>query len=323
MSWNAIQGQALTVRILQDHLADGTVANAYLFVGQDGIGKRLLAREMAKALNCTSDGPRPCDACAACGQIARGTHPDIHWIGPEGAAGLLRIDDVRRVLGRVALRPFSARVQVVIIDPAQRLTEEAANSLLKTLEEPPATAKFLLLTPQVSHCLPTVVSRCQVLHCRRLSPELVRTILLAAKACEEAAADTIARLSGGSASRALELAEGWAAHHALLRRFSDDRAAAWLEGPLPETRDQTQQLLKGMLAWLRDVAVAAAAPDRIVHRDAGDALARQARQVDPARCIETALELVALTDSLEQYASPRLVATLAREHWLSLMERTA
>lgn len=320
MGWDDIKGQELAKRVLLEHLAAGTVANAYLLAGPDGVGKRLLAHEMAKALNCTGEGPRPCGVCPSCGQIARQTHPDVHWVQPEGAAGLIRIDEIRRVLGRVALRPFSGRYQVVIIDPAERITEEAANSLLKTLEEPSAHTCFLLLTPQLSRCLPTIVSRCQAIRCRRLSPEMVQTILRKAGACAEDDAPTIAHLAGGSAARAMELAGRWTAHQALLRRFSDDRPAAWLEGPLPETRDETQQLLEGMLAWLRDVAVAATADLAwVAQRDAGAALMRQASRIDPARCVETALELVGLTESLERFVSPRLVATLAREHWLALV----
>jgi DNA polymerase-3 subunit delta' len=317
MAWTDVIGHDVAKRILQSHLASGRVPNAYLLVGPDGIGKRRLALEMAKALNCAAPA-RPCDACRSCSQISRGTNPDVHQIIPGGASEQIKIEQIRTLIGRVALRPFSAAYQVAILDGADRLTEEAGNSLLKALEEPSATTKFLLTTSQVSACLPTIVSRCQIVRCRPLPPPVVEQ-LLENQGIEMAAARSVARLSGGSMSRAQELAGRWDGYRQLLDRLSTAGVAAWIEAPGADTRQDVARLLEGMVAWLRDVIVASAGGDvPLAHADRGDAIQALARGTDVDRCLDTAEELVRLRGSIEQFVNPRLVAALAREHWLAL-----
>ena len=306
MSWTDILGQEMAKRMVSAHLAAGTAAGAYLFAGPEGVGKRLLALELAKALNCSAQGPKPCDRCLTCQQIAKGVHPDVHRAAPSGASNQIKIGDIRHVLGRIALRPYSARVQVALLENVERMTEEAANSLLKSLEEPTGFTCFLLTTDRLSHCLPTIVSRCQIIRCQALPAETVQRILVERHGISPQIAGMTVRLAHGSASRALELAGRWTDYEQLLERFADPDAGRWIETPLPESRQDVSQLLDGMTEWLRDLAAAAAA----------DA----ARHADVDRCVHTAFEVIALRESLEQFASPRLVASLAREKWLSLVE---
>lgn len=319
MAWSNIIGHDTVKRLWQAHVAAGQLANAYLLIGPEGIGKRRLGLELAKTLNCTGQEPRPCDACPTCLQIAKQAHPDLHVLVPSGASEQIKIDTIRQLLGRVALRPFSARMQVVLLDGAERLTEEAANSLLKVLEEPPAQTRFVLLSAHVAHCLPTIVSRCQLLRCHPLSCEQIIEMLLAAKASHRTAAEAIARLCGGSASHALALAQRWDAYEALVQRFAHDAPATWMVQPLPETRQDVARFLEAMADWLRDMAVSATADERDVrHRTHTASLQRQAQRMNVDRCLSSALALVEFRESLEQFVSPRLVAALAREHWLSL-----
>ena len=319
--WDDVLGQETAKRILRSHLASDRVANAYLLAGPAGVGKCTLALEMAKALNCTAEGVRPCDVCRTCAHIIRGIHPDVHHLKPGGAAQRIRIDDVRHLLGRIALQPFNARWQVGIIEGVERLTEEAANSLLKALEEPPSHTRFVLTTSHLIDCLPTIISRCQLIRCQPLPVEVVTRRLRTHPGTTPEAADAIARLSGGSVSRALELSGRWAEHETTLSRLADRSSSTWLEDPLPETREGVTQLLDGMMSWLRDLAVTAAGDARwVVHTAQADALRHQADVVDVDRCLETVFELVALRESIEQFANPRLVAALAREKWLTLSD---
>jgi DNA polymerase-3 subunit delta' len=257
--WSDIPGNEFAKRLLRTHLASGTVASAYLLTGPEGEEKRRLALEMAKALNCTVETERPCDQCSDCARIDRAIHPDVHLLSPSGASEQIKIDDIRALVGRISLKPFSAAFQVAVIDGADRLTEEAANSLLKALEEPADRTRFLLTTSRLSFCLPTVVSRCQVIRCQ------------------------------GPAREPEVLA------------MPAESPAAFLQQPLPEGRDETARLLEGMIGRLR-----------------GTALAQGAEGLDVDRIVDTAFELMALRESLEQFVSPRLVAALAREKWLSL-----
>ena len=322
MAWTDVYGHDDAKWLLRTHLASGEVPGGYLFIGPEGVGKRKLALEMAKALNCAAPAAqRPCDACPTCTQIAKGTHPDVHRLTPSGASEQIKIDDIRQLLGRLALRPFNAAVQVALIDGADRLTEEAANALLKALEEPSRRAHFLLTTSRLADCLPTVVSRCQLVRCGPLPAGVVARLLIDAHECDPRTAEAASRLSGGSASRALELAGRWDAYQRTLTRLGAGQPQAeWLERGLPETRQEVAQLLEEMTAWLRDVAlIAAGSPEQVAHTGHGTALRTQAAGVDADRCVETAFELLALRESLEQFVSPRLVAALAREKWLSLL----
>ncbi len=322
MAWDAIAGQAHAKRILQGHLAAGEVAQAYLLAGPDGVGKRRLAMDMATALVCVGTGARPCEACIHCRQVSRGVHPDVHLVAPGGGADQIRIDDIRHLLGRLALKPFSAATQVAVIEAAERLNEEAANCLLKTLEEPSRSARFLLTTARLSQCLPTVVSRCQLVRCEPLPPDVVARLLLEQHACEAGAAAAIGRLCNGSMTRALELAGRWDAHERIVGQLADPASPAWLSQPLPETREEVLALLDSLMEWLRDVAVTAAAdPALAAHAERADALRRQARTVDLDRCVAAVFDLIALRDSaIEQFVSPKLIAAVAREKWLSLFD---
>lgn len=319
MSWDEIIGQDVAKRQLQTHLVSGRVPNGYLLAGPDGVGKRRLALEVAKALNCTAEGSTPCDACRTCTQIAKGTHPDVHVLSPAGASEQIRIDVIRHLLGRLALAPFSARFQVAIIEGAERLTEEAANALLKALEEPSIHGRFLLTTARLSDCLPTIVSRCQLIRCRPLPVELITKLVASQQPAVGTSAAAVARLSGGSASQALALAGRWESSQQLHARFASEQPLDWVTQPLPESRQEVAQLLDGMMAWLRDVAVAAATDGAVAHAAQERAIRRQAQTVDLDCCLQTVVELVALRDSLEQFVSPRLVATVAREKWLTLL----
>ena len=318
MSWDAIAGHELSKRMLQAHLASKQVPGAYLLAGPEGIGKRLLALELAKALACSGGAPTPCDRCQVCLQAAKGTHPDVHVLSPTGASAQIKIDDVRHLIGRLMLRPFNAACQVAILDGAERLTEEAANSLLKILEEPGARAHFILITSQPAHCLPTVRSRCQLIRCAPLPRELVSRLLVERHGCDPARAAQVARDSGGSVSASLALLQRWDVRAALWARFVQE-PRAWLSSPMPETREEVGALVDGMLVWLRDVAAAASGSSAMAHPEHADALRRQAAGVDVDRCVAAAMGMVELRQSLEQFVSPRLVASLARETWLSLM----
>ena len=321
MAWDDVYGHDGAKRLLRAHLASHEVPGAYLLVGPEGVGKRKLALEMAKAFNCTAaESARPCDACPTCMQMGRGAHPDLHLLLPGGASDQVRIEAVRQLLGRFALRPFNAAVQVALIDGAHRLTEEAANALLKALEEPSRSARFLLTTSRLADCLPTIVSRCQLVRCGPLPADVVRHLLTDLYGCDPRTAEAAGHLSAGSASRALELAGRWDAYQRTLTRLGAEQPEVeWLEHGLPETRQELALLLEDMTAWLRDVAlIASGSLGQVTHTGHADTLRKQAAAVDVDRCVDTAFELMSLRESLEQFVSPRLVAALAREKWLSL-----
>jgi len=324
MAWTAIRGQPLALQMLQAHLQQGCVAPSYLFVGPEGVGKRLVAFELAKALNCECGTSDPCDQCGQCQRIARRVHPDLHELIPQGPSESIKMDQVRELLGRTALRPYMGRSCVVIIDGAERLGEEAANSLLKILEEPPCQTRFILITAKPFDCLPTIVSRCRVIHFQRLSVSVVEDLLMQVEDCDPQTAHTVSRLAQGSSSRAIELAGRWTTYRAILTQMAGGEPRRWLEWTIPSDRKELAWWLAGAVSWLRDVAIASVADETLIlHQESVVSIRRQSQQWDRDRCMGVAMQCIALWDSLEQFVSPRLVGTLLREQWLELLQGKA
>lgn len=137
----------------------GRLAHAYLFVGPDDELKLNTAVNIACAVNCEDQHSVPCGVCGACKKIAANNHPDVYLLG-QNEEGAISIDDIRQMLGRVALRSFEANVKVFILPQADVMRKETANALLKTLEEPAANTLMILTTHAPQNCLDTIKSRC-------------------------------------------------------------------------------------------------------------------------------------------------------------------
>ena len=222
MSFNDIINQQHAKKTLLGQLASGKIPHAYLFLGQDGIGRKKTALEFAKALDCqVNQGQNsfrePCDHCISCSKINRLIHPDVQLIDYAWQANLLgeeiekqrsiKIKTIRALQYEVNLKPVEARWKIFIIDPAEEITEDAANSLLKTLEEPPEWTVIILLAKHKDNLPATIVSRSQIILFQPLKEsELADYLILNAK-IERKQAETIAKLSEGSISAALKLLE--------------------------------------------------------------------------------------------------------------------
>jgi DNA polymerase-3 subunit delta' len=205
---------------------EGRPSHAYLFHGPAGAGKREVARAFAAAL--LADGAP--DPVSAAERVQHGVHPDLTWVTPSGAAEMLVSDIDEPVVAAAARTPFEARRRVFVIERAETMNDQAANRMLKTLEEPPSFAHLVLLTDRPGEILPTIASRCQLV---RFDAPPVEEIAarLHRQGVSEATAEACARLALGDAERALRLALG---DGPALRQGAEAMARAPLHGDLHE-----------------------------------------------------------------------------------------
>ncbi len=295
-----IIGQQLPVRILQTLLHRRTLPHALLFTGIAGIGKRMAAEIVAMALNCQGKIPSPprsdaCGRCRSCRQIRSGNHPDIIRIEPRGS--FIRVDQVRHLLGILAMKPFSAAHRVAIIAESQTMNPESANALLKALEEPPADTTLILTARQTSDLLATIVSRCRHIPFNRLKKDDIAVRLGAERDLDASTAETVAALAEGSFARAEGLIDGrwsgslgWMIRAAGLDRpDSPDRptasAALAFAGRLAAEKENAGELLELLRVWVRDLAIWPYQPDLVVHQDRRQQLQRVRETLDDHRLL--------------------------------------
>jgi DNA polymerase-3 subunit delta' len=200
-------GHDWATSLLKKHINTGQVRHAYLISGEDGIGKRTLALHFAKALNCMKpdDSAEPCGDCRACTLIQSAQHPDFHEVLPEDGSNSLKVDQVRELQHQLALSPFEGRWRIALLPDFELATENAANALLKTLEEPADRVIVILTAIDATSLLPTIVSRCEHIPLRAVSKGIVKQAVLG-QGIEEELAELIAGIAQGR--------PGWAIRYA-------------------------------------------------------------------------------------------------------------
>jgi len=198
-----IIGQEHVVQTLSNAISSGMVSHAYLFSGPRGSGKTTTARLLAKAANCRNrkEGQfEPCDECSSCREIKEGRSLDLIEIDAASHRG---IDEIRELRDGIKFAPTKEKHKVFVIDECHQLTKEAVNALLKTLEEPPRHAIFVLATTEIHKMIPTIISRCQRFDFRKLTlPEIIKRLEIISKKekakIDKSALELIALNSGGS-----------------------------------------------------------------------------------------------------------------------------
>ncbi|GAC1542409.1 MAG: DNA polymerase III subunit delta' [Herpetosiphon sp.] len=327
-NWGII-GHEWAVQHLRRSLEHDRLAHAYLLRGPRNIGKALLARRLAQRLVCETVSPDPCGTCRGCRRVLHGNHPDVRTMslqeqasaGKETTSRELKIDTIRAWQHDIDVRPFEAPCRVFILDDAETLTDQAANALLKTLEEPPPYAVLLLLAQGDGDLLPTIESRCQSLKLRPLPRGVVAAALRErATTLDPAEADLLAAWSGGRIGWALHVLDAPGELDDLRDRI--DRLAAlhaaplgdrfrWAEERAKEYRSNPMDIdawLSLWQTWWRDILLYSADyPTAATNNDRGPVLAAIAATVSLSAAHAFLRRLATARQQLRDNVNPQLV----------------
>ena len=198
-----VYGHDWAVDHLRKSMAHDRVRHAYLIAGAESVGKETLARAFAMALNCTNPERRPCCECSACRRIQSGNHPDVIYSQRDSETSPLKIEEIRSVMQRLALKPFEARYRIAIFRDFDSAQPRAQDALLKTLEEPAPHAILILLARSLDSILPTITSRSQIIHLRPAPADTIERVLIEHFGADEEQAHLLAHISGGRVGWAL------------------------------------------------------------------------------------------------------------------------
>jgi DNA polymerase-3 subunit delta' len=315
--WQVV-GHEKAIALFTNSLRGDKLSHAYLFVGPHHVGKMTLALNLAQALNCTGD-EKPCGECAPCRRIAEHKHADIQIIGVINRAEI-SIDQIRDMEHSATMKPFEGQNRVFIIDGAENLSSEAANCLLKTLEEPPPYVCIILLALNERFILPTVRSRCQKVELMPLPISQVEEAFTERWKVPPERARLLARLSAGC--------PGWALGALHDERILDDRAkrlstlsqlakqdrverfayAISLANQFSKNRETARETLQIWMSWWRDLLlISGECKNSITNVDLEDELFHEASYYCLPGIKAFIDYLFQAIEALDRNANPRLV----------------
>ncbi len=266
-------GHEWILKLLESAVRNGVISHSYLFTGPDGVGKRTLALEFARYLCCKVSLP-PCGSCRDCREILEKSYPDLKLVEPEN--GSIKIEQMRELQREAFLAPHHSPYRIFIISDMDKATPEAANSLLKILEEPPPHSIFLLTATSAELLLPTIVSRCQVFNLRPVPEGQIQEFLEKNWGIESSKANLLARLSEGCPGKAIRFIQ----EEELLKKREEDLEAflyilksdtvARLEwaGGLGKDEERLKEMLKWWILATRDMLlILEGAKEKVVNAD--------------------------------------------------------
>src|SRR5215218_8999489 len=324
--FDQIAGNARVKEVLKRMLDSGRLPGALLFAGEEGVGKKLFALEIARALNCRTprDG-EACGQCSACTRIGKLNYPEredadewnqIIWTDHPDVGlvvaprRVLRVEQMRQIEKEANFRPFEGKARVFLIDEADKLNDASANALLKVLEEPPRTSHLILITARPAMLLPTIRSRCQMIRFAPLTPDEIETHLTKSNLVDKQTARLRARAAGGSMGRALagDLVTFTSQRKAMLKvlnalvvsnnraellRSAEQLNEAQYKDEFEERLDVLETLIRD--AWMLSLGVDSS---RIVNEDLSAELNEIAQKMDPARAGDWILQIEDLREQL-------------------------
>lgn len=324
--FSELTGNARVKEALKRMMASGRLPGALLFAGEEGVGKKRFALEVARALNCRT--PKDGEACGVCPSCVRTVklnyperedadewtqiiwtdHPDVGLV--VAPKRVLRVEQMRQIDKEANFRPYEGKARVFLIDEADKLNDASANALLKVLEEPPQTSHLILITARPAMLLPTILSRCQMIRFAPLAPDEIESHLVSNKLADSKTAKLRARAAGGSIGRALagDMVTFTSQRKAMLGVLNalvmtNDRAQllraaeqlneAQYKDEFEERLDVLETLIRD--AWMLSLGVK---PELLVNADLLSDLEQISKRMDTARAADWILQIEDLREQL-------------------------
>ena len=286
--FSEILGHEQIIEHLQNAIKLQKVSHAYILDGEEGAGKNMLARAFAQTLQCERGGTEPCGECHSCKQAMSGNQPDIITVTHEKPASI-GVEDIRgQLCGDIQIKPYSSPYKIYIVDEAEKMTVQAQNALLKTIEEPPAYGVIMLLTTNADAFLPTILSRCVTLKLRPVKNEIIRPYLMEKYHIPDYQAEVCTAFARGNVGKAERMAQSeqfaeLKSHllH-LLRHLRDMEVYELTEAvrSASEYKTEINDYLDLMALWFRDVLLFKATRqiDGLVFAEEINAISAQAQK---------------------------------------------
>ena len=325
MSFRNVLGHSRPIELLKRAIQRDKIAHSYLFLGNEGIGKKWVALQFAKALNCLDEGVErgdACDHCLSCKKIGDQLHPDVLILEPEGQT--IKADQVRQMQRDLAYRPYEGKYRVCILTAADRMAPNMSNILLKTLEEPPLHTVIVLLANHSKLLLPTILSRCQTIRFNPLPILIVTRWLIEHKGFKEEEAYLLASLSEGSPGKALEIQEeiSHVPREDLLRdllglkTLSMEEMEFW-SSSLPSQREELLLMLEVTKTLLRDLVIVKAVKEnpKFIHSDLSQKIEDTAMNWSLASLLKRMEVLHRTTVAVRAHANTKLALEAMMISW--------
>ncbi|BCL80258.1 DNA polymerase III subunit delta' [Ktedonobacteria bacterium brp13] len=317
--WNIV-GHEHAIDLLRRTLLAQQVRHAYLFAGPQHIGKGVLARRFAQTLLCTGGAdptispPEPCNTCLSCRKVLHGNHPDVHIISRASDKQVLTIEQVRELQSDASRRTIEGRRNIFIIEDAHEMNVQAANCILKTLEEPEQSVVLILTVPDAGLLLPTIISRVQTISVQLLTARQIKDALIQRWECDASEADLVSSLAAGRL--------GWAVQAVEDEDLLEERKTlldSLVKIPTLSTvqrfdivqrigsdGERARAALELWLLWWRDMALAAnGCLDLTVNADMRDLLKSQSAKVGSDESARMARAILQTQESVEQNVNAR------------------
>jgi DNA polymerase-3 subunit delta' len=312
VAFSNIVGQERALLLLHKALTGARLAQAYLFYGPSGVGKKLTALQFVKALYCPASTSDACDNCVTCRKITMGNHPDVVFVTPDGTS--VKIEQIRALQRQLSYKPYENQRTAIIIDGCEFFTPPAANALLKILEEPPAHSLLLLLAGNRETLPLTIISRCQLVPFRPLTPAEIRTIL-ERQGVDQHTATLAATLAEGCLERWQQtdftqaLAARQNAYNVLQNVVQARGMHPFLHArQLAGKQEQCAELFGWLSLFCRDLIMLQVAPSvRLYNQDLHQDLTSLARRMPLEHLLETFDLLQELRPYLSMNLNPQLL----------------